>query len=61
MKYRVKFYESERGWGSDTWTRDYANESDALQAVIECNAKYMWQTQTPDYYIKATYIGAVEV
>lgn len=60
MKYRVKFYESERGWGSDTWTRDYPNESEALKAVIECNQKYMGQCSTPDYYIKATYIGAVE-
>ena len=60
-KYRVNFYESEAGWGSDSWNTDYTTEQEALKIVEETNAEYMGKTVTPIYYIKATYIGEVEV
>lgn len=56
-KYVVEYYESEAGWGSETWTTEYESEAQALAAVEECNRKYMGKPVTPSYYIKATYKG----
>lgn len=56
-KYVVEYYESEAGWGSETWTTEYASEAQALAAVEENNRKYMGDTVAPYYYIKATYKG----
>jgi len=61
IKYRVDYYESERGWGNDSWTTEYATEQEALKATTETNEKYCSTSSTPDYYIKATYVGPVEV
>jgi hypothetical protein len=59
IKYRVEYYESERGRGSDRWTTDYNSEKEAKDIVEETNLKYGGQAITPDYYIIATYIGPV--
>ena len=60
-KYRVNYYESESGWGNDSWTRDFDSEALAQQAVKETNDKYCSSASTPDYYIQATYKGPVQV
>lgn len=61
IKYRVHYHESEAGWGSDSWTTDYATEQEARNAFQECWGEYMEKDVTPSYYIRPTYIGAVEV
>jgi len=56
-KYFVEYYESERGWGSDVWETAYDTKDEALAATKETNDKYMNKSYTPDYYIRATYVG----
>jgi hypothetical protein len=56
-KHLVEFYESERGWGSETWVTEYDTYEQAQAVVYECNYKYMGKSVIPDYYIKATYKG----
>jgi hypothetical protein len=29
IKYRVNYYESEKGWGNDSWDTDYDTEEEA--------------------------------
>lgn len=60
-KYRVNFYESEAGWSSDSWDTDYETEKEALDIVKETNDKSMGKDIVPSYYIRATYLGEVEV
>ena len=55
-KYVVEYYESEAGWGSETWTTEYSSEAQALAAVKECNNEYLGKS-CPSYYIIATYKG----
>jgi hypothetical protein len=61
VKYRVSYYESERGWGNDSWNTDYITEEEALIKVEETNLKFCSTVSTPDYYIRATYVGEVKV
>ena len=61
IKYRVNYYESECGWGSDSWNTDYGTEQEARDAYQECFDHYMRQNSTPSYYIRPTYIGEVKV
>jgi hypothetical protein len=56
-KYDVEYFESERGWGTDTWITSYDTEEEALAEVEKTNSKYLGQSITPDYYIRATYLG----
>jgi hypothetical protein len=58
--YRVKYTESERGWGLDTWYTDYASYADAMNKVNLTNDKFK---TGEDYYVHADYIGpnSVEV
>lgn len=60
IKYRVNYYESESGWGSDCWDTDYDTEQEARDAYQECFDRYMGRGDTPSYYIRPTYIGKVE-
>lgn len=60
-KYRVHFYESERGWGNDSWSIDYNTEEEARKACLECENEYMNKGTTPDYYIRPSYVGEVDV
>lgn len=60
IKYRVNYYESESGWGSDSWNTDYDTEQEARKAYQECFDRYMGKTSTPSYYIRPTYVGKVE-
>lgn len=61
IKYRVHYYESERGWGSESWCVDYDTEREAKEEYQMCYDRYMGKPNTPNYYIVPTYIGAVEV
>lgn len=61
IKYRVNYYESEKGWGSDSWDSDYDTEEEAKAAFQDCWDSYMDKDIIPDYYIRPTYIGKVEV
>ncbi len=61
IKYRVHYLESESGWGSDSWTTDYDTEKEAREAYEQCWNEYMEKDETPSYYIRPTYLGAVEV
>lgn len=61
IKYRVHYYESEVGWGSDSWNRDFDTEEEARKNFQDCWDKFMGKNSTPSYYIRPTYIGAVEV
>lgn len=60
-KYRVHYYESESGWGSESWNTDYDTEQEAKEKYQECYDQFMNKSQTPNYYIRPTYVGAVEV
>lgn len=60
IKYRVSYYESERGWGSDSWYKDYETQVIAENAVAETNSKNV-EKYAPDYYLTATYVGEVLV
>jgi hypothetical protein len=60
IKYRVNYFESEQGWGSDTWNVDVDTSEHAHKLVEECNAKNTSPT-APSYYIVASYVGPVEV
>lgn len=61
IKYRVNYFESERGWGTDSWDTDYDTEQEAREAYQECFNRFMTKQTTPDYYIRPTYIGEVNV
>ena len=61
IKYRVNYYESECGWGSDSWNTDYATEQEAKEAYEECYDRYMRFDLAPSYYIRPTYIGEVTI
>lgn len=52
----VDFFESERGWGSDSWSNQYETEQEALDAVHACN-KNNPTDHVPDHHIVATYVG----
>lgn len=49
----VKFRESERGWGSDTWTTWYDSLEEARKVVSDTN-KNNPVGHVPDYYICAS-------
>lgn len=59
MKHVVKYFESERGWGGETWYVGYDTEKEADRAVDECN-RDLPAGPAPDYYIVATYEGSME-
>lgn len=61
IMYRIHYYESESGWGSDSWHVDYHTEAEAKSAYQACFDKYMNKVPTPSYYVRPTYLGAVEV
>ena len=59
--HRVHYFESERGWGSDQWQTDYTTEEEAQKMVKETNEKFCSSVITPDYYIKAEYLGPINL
>ncbi len=64
LKHRVEYYESEQSenWsGTDCWTTDYNSYEEAMEWVKKTNDKYCSSSQTPDYYIKAKYLGEFTV
>ncbi len=54
--YVVRYRDSERGWGSETWFRGFDSENEAKEAVRDTNARNTAST-APDYYIQAYYEG----
>ena len=56
-EYKVLFINSERGWGVEKWTQSYDTEEEALRVVKKTNDRFCSSKQTPDYYIKAEYVG----
>ena len=52
MKYRVFLLESERGWGQDTWTEDYATYEEAWARIKSVNEANVSDT-APDWYMMA--------
>lgn len=48
----VEFRESERGWGSDTWTTWHETLEEAQEVVRKTNTKNT-SKEVPDYYICA--------
>lgn len=52
----VKYYESERGWGSETYYRSFETEQEARLAVHEVNSKNTAK-EAPDFYVVASYEG----
>lgn len=60
VKFRLEFYESERGWGSDVWYNYYDTLDEALAARDECNRDNSG-THVPEYYIIARDITVVDV
>lgn len=57
--YIVKYYESERGWGGETWYRRFSTKEEAEEAIVDCNKDL--PKDTPDYYIVASYVGVDSV
>lgn len=54
----VHYFESERGWGTDEWVREFDTYQEALDEVQSVNQDYaVFGDKTPDYYIIATYKG----
>lgn len=59
IKYRVHYFESERGWGQDTFTRDFDSREEAQKAFDACNAKNT-SARAPDYYSQARRIEVID-
>ena len=55
--YKVRYIESEAGWGSDIWITEYKTEKEALEMVKKTNDYYGNKSRTPSYYILAEYLG----
>lgn len=58
-QYVVRYRDSERGWGSETWFRGFNSEREAKNAVRETNARNT-ASSAPDYYIMAYYEGFLD-
>ena len=58
--YRVHMMESERGWGQDYWTEDFATREEAELRMKTVNDRNT-EARAPDYYIQANKIEVVEV
>jgi len=54
--YKVRFTESERGWGSKSWWDYFETYQKAREAIDECNKRNQqdWDNthRVPDYYIQ---------
>lgn len=51
MRWQITLLESERGWGSDTWTETYDTRAEADQRVASLERQYGNRDIVPDYYI----------
>jgi len=59
--YRVSYLESESGWGQKRWNTDYPTEEEAQRMVKETNDKFCSSPTTPSYYIKAEFVGPINL
>ena len=52
-RYLVEYMESERGWGQDYWSVEYATHEEAKKAFYDTN-KWLYDAKsTPDIYTMA--------
>lgn len=58
--YRVKYFDSD-SWKQETWNTDYPTEEEAKKMVQETYEKYGGRLTAPSYYIKAEYIGPINL
>lgn len=58
--YKVEFMESERGFGVRYEYEVYDTEKEALSVVERCNKSNI-EESVPDWYMVATYLGAVDI
>jgi len=49
--FRVHVYESERGWGSDEWHRDFDTRDEAQAFWDDLEKTYGNFDQAPDFYM----------
>lgn len=56
-KHVVSYFESERGWDSSSWKREFDTKEQALKAVEDNNKHYDFNKPAPDYYCVASYVG----
>lgn len=59
--HRVEYFESDGGWSKDRWKTDYNTEEEAKRMVKETNEKFCSSPNTPSYYIKAEYLGPINL
>lgn len=59
-KYRVHVRESERGWGSDYWHRDFDTQEAAQEFWDGLIKEYGGQDRAPDFYIMPQSMEVVE-
>jgi hypothetical protein len=56
FRYKVRFTESERGWGQDSWWAYYDTPEAAQKAIDDCNKRnaddYAKTKCVPDYYVQ---------
>lgn len=61
FKYRVHVLESERGWGSETWTRDFDTREEAQKFWDDLEKEYGGRSVVPDFYMVPKKLEIVEV
>lgn len=54
--WRVHYFESERGWGSERFHKDFLSESDAQESY---NSLLPKEGPVPDYYIISRYMERI--
>lgn len=59
-KYRVHVLESERGWGSETWSRDFDTEAEAQKFWDDLIKEYGGHNVAPDFYMMPQRMETVE-
>lgn len=59
-KWRVHYFESERGWGQDWWHNDFDTREEAKADFDWTNAQ-LNQPTVPDVYIKADSIEEIQI
>lgn len=60
VKYRVHVLESERGWGSERWTRDFDTRSEAQEFWDSLIKQYGGKAVAPDFYMMPQTLEVIE-
>jgi len=59
--HRVHVFESERGWGSDRWHRDFDTEAEAQKFWDDLMKEYGGRSVAPDFYMIPQKMEVVEI